>query len=107
MARRVQWSEVAWDDLDQIADYIARDSRHYAAGFVRRVREAARSLTDLPLRGRVVPEFERPQVREIPVQKYRLIYRVTDDYVDILALVHGARDLRALWDREDRPEPGE
>ena len=78
MARRVQWTEVGLRDLDEVAAYIARDSRYYAAGFVRKVRNAARSLDHMPGRGRIVPEFEDPSVRELIVGRYRLIYHVTD-----------------------------
>jgi plasmid stabilization system protein ParE len=98
----VRWAEAALEDLEQTAAYIARDSRLYAAAFVREVRAAARSLALLPMRGRVVPEVGAPQVREIFIKKYRLIYRVGDDAVDVIGLIHGARDLGALFDREGR-----
>lgn len=38
MARKVIWTEVAWNDLEEAADYIAKDSPHYAAAFVREAR---------------------------------------------------------------------
>ena len=44
MARKVEWTKVAWSDLEGVSDYIAKDSRYYAAAFVREVRDAARSL---------------------------------------------------------------
>ncbi len=44
MARTVRWTEVATSDLDEAADFIARDSRYYAAALVRDARAAARSL---------------------------------------------------------------
>jgi hypothetical protein len=64
MARKVVWTETAWRDLERSADYIAEDSPGYAAAFVERVREQARSLDELTHRGRVVPEFGEPTVRE-------------------------------------------
>ena len=102
MARKVKWTAAAWSDLEEAADYIARDSPNYAAAMVREVREAARSLSRLAERGRMVPEFREPAIRQLLVGNYRLIYQVSKDTVDILALVHGARDLPALWEREDR-----
>jgi hypothetical protein len=51
---------------------------------------------------RVVPEFDDPTVREIFVRSYRLLYTVTKDTVYILGFVHGARDLKVLWERQDR-----
>ena len=103
MARRsVKWAQVAWDDLEQIADHIARDSNHYAASFVRRIRDTARSLDALSERGRVVPELGDPNVRELIVGNYRLIHEVTPETIFILGVIHGARDLAALWEREKR-----
>ena len=102
MARKVKWTAAAWSDLEEAADYIARDSPNYAAALVREVCEAARSLSRLAGRGRMVPEFREPAIRQLLVGNYRLIYQVSKDTVDILALVHGARDLPALWEREDR-----
>lgn len=94
MARTVVWSEPAWHDLEQVADYIAQDSLHYAATFVREVRDAARSLGMFAERGRTVPELNDPAVRELLVGRYRLMYRVSAATVQVVAFVHGARDFR-------------
>lgn len=56
MAWQVNWTEVAQNDLDKIASYIAQDSENYAAAFVRELLDAARSLEQLAQRGRIVPE---------------------------------------------------
>ena len=94
MDRRVSWTEPAWSNLDAIATYIAQDSRRYAATFVREARDVARSLRHFANRGRVVPEIGDPTVRELFVfRRYRMLYRVTENRVYILALIHGARDL--------------
>jgi toxin ParE1/3/4 len=79
-----------------VADYIAQDSRHYAATFVREVRDAARSLATFAERGRIVPELNDPAVRELLVGRYRLMYRVAPSTAQIVAFVHGARDFRGL-----------
>lgn len=105
--RTVRWTEAAWSDLEEVSDYIAKDSRYYAAGFVREVRDAARSLAYLAERGRVVPELGDPTIRELLVRRYRLIYRMTERTVYIIGFIHGARDLLALWEREGRPGPGD
>jgi len=103
MARSVSWTETAWADLEAIADYIAHDSRFYAAAFVREARDVARSLRTFAGRGRVVPEMNDPRIREFLFGNYRLVYRVREESAEILGLIHGARDLAALWKREDRP----
>lgn len=102
MAWRVVWTDRARRDLLETAKYIAQDSRTYAAVFVRRIRNAARSLNELPRRGRVVPELGDERVRELLPGNHRLIYELHSDIatVAILAVIHGARDLVALWKRE-------
>lgn len=81
MARKVVWTETAWHDLERSADYIAEDSPGYAAAFVRRVREHARSLDEVTLRGRVVPELSEAKVRELLIGNYRLIFEVHEKTV--------------------------
>lgn len=105
MARRVAWTETAWRDLERAGDYIAEDSPGYAATLVRHIRDRARSLEELAERGRIVPELDDPGVRELLVGSYRLIYEASEESVHVLGLIHGARDLGALWDKESRSRP--
>jgi toxin ParE1/3/4 len=79
--------------LDEAVGYIARDSRPAAERLLIQALELAASLDTSSERGRVVPELNEPTVRELFVQRYRLIYQVTRDEVQILTFVHGARDL--------------
>jgi toxin ParE1/3/4 len=93
MAWTINWTQSAWNDLEAAADYISKDSPRYAASFVQEVRDAARSLDTLAFRGRVVPEFDDTNIRELFLKSYRLIYQVTAQKIYILGLIHGARDL--------------
>lgn len=95
MAWRVKWTEPAWSNLEAAAGYIEFDSPRYAAALVREARDAARSLRTFANRGRIVPEIDDESVRELFVfrQRYRMIYRVLRHEVQILAFIHGARDL--------------
>lgn len=52
-------------------------------------------MNGLPRLGRVVPEIEQEQVREIPLYAYRILYEITGDDVFILAVVHKRRELLA------------
>jgi plasmid stabilization system protein ParE len=102
MARKIIWSYGATDDLDALAEYIARDSPFYAAAFTRQILDASRSLNEFSEKGRIVPELGNPNVRELLIREYRLIYSIEQSHVVILALVHGARDLKAFWEKEKR-----
>jgi toxin ParE1/3/4 len=94
MARRIVWSEPAWDDLESAAEYIARDSQGYSAAFVQEVKAAVESLSELADRGQVVPEFRDPTLRELLVRPYRIVYQIQPDELRIVAVIHGSRRLR-------------
>jgi len=102
MARKIKWAQVAWGDLEDAANYIAKDSLYYAAAFIREARDAARSLGYLAERGHMVPEFNNPSIRELFVRNYRMIYQMRKEAVYIIGFIHGARDLSSLWEREGR-----
>lgn len=97
MARRVRWTTPAWEDLTEAAEHISRDSKFYAATFVREARDASRSLARFAERGRVVPEVGDESIRELFVSSYRLVYRLTTTEVQILALIHHARDFQRVF----------
>lgn len=99
MARKVVWSYEATADLESLAEYIARDSAFYAAAFVQEIIDASRSLDELSGRGRIVPEAGSPDIRELFVREFRLIYSIEEKRVVILGIVHGKRDLKRLWKR--------
>jgi len=102
MARKVIWAYAAEEDLEAAASYIHRDSPVYAASFIDRALEAGRSLDEFAERGRMVPELGDSSIREIFVYSYRLVYRIEDDRISILALIHGRRDFQKAWDEKDR-----
>ena len=89
MARQVTWTASAWRDLEEVADFISKDSSHYAAAFVREARDAARSLVSQAEHGRVVPEFNNTNIRELFVGSYRLLYQITTQTVFVLDLFMG------------------
>lgn len=93
---KIVWTEPAVEDLHKLHAYIARDSEMYAGGFVERIILAADPLVDYPKIGRVVPETNDENVRELLYQGYRLIYRVKGDSIEMLSVIHGARDLGEL-----------
>lgn len=58
-------------DLEGIRDYIGRDSEYYASRFVERIIEAVESLEKFPEMGRIVPEADDKNIREILFSNYR------------------------------------
>ncbi len=100
--RAVVWTHAARLALDDVLDEIAATSPSGALAVVSEALEAADSLTTFAERGRIVPELEDRAVRELLVRRYRLLYRVRDDCVVILAFVHVARDFET-WRNERMP----
>lgn len=99
MARRLIWSPEAIEDIESIAEYIARDSPWYAQVTVSKIVSMAESVSKLPERGRVVPEIKDASIRERFVYSYRMIYRVNTDRVLVVAVIHGRRLLEPLLER--------
>ena len=50
-------------------------------------------LADFAERGQTVPEFGDESIRELLVKPYRLVYKITDEHVFIVAFIHGSRRL--------------
>jgi len=94
---KLVWTEPAVQDLRELHAYIARDSEMYASGFVERIISAVELLVDHPTLGRLVPESRQDaDVRELIFQSYRIIYRARKDSIEILTVIHGARDLEKV-----------
>lgn len=100
---RVEWTEPAVADLENIRNYIARDSTDYADAIVERLILSVDQLEAFPESGRRVPESADTKVRELLVESYRIIYRRRKSAVQILAVLHGARHLTKMkpnpWSR--------
>ncbi|WP_296000476.1 type II toxin-antitoxin system RelE/ParE family toxin [Rugamonas sp.] len=99
MARRIVWSSEALNDVDAIAQYIARRSTANAAKVVKKILSIASDLDRFPHLGIVVPDLNNPLIRQRSIFHYRLIYRVEISEIIILAVIHGRRSLRLFFDR--------
>lgn len=91
MAYRVEWSPRALEDVEALAAYIAADSPAYAASVVKKILETTRNLSQFPFAGREVPELGEANLREQFAYSYRIIYRVRDETVTIVAVIHTKR----------------
>jgi toxin ParE1/3/4 len=89
----VHWTDTALRHLDAIHHYIAQDSPAYAKRMVDRLTRRSQQIVEFPLSGRMVPEYETTQIREIVEGPYRIIYHVKPGQIDVLAVIHGAQDI--------------
>ena len=88
---KLRWTLNARDDLRRIRGYIARDKRDDAQRWIRSLRERARGAASVARSGRVVPEFDRDDIREVIVGNYRIVYRIEARSVTVLTVFEGHR----------------
>lgn len=89
------WTDQAISDLGDIGDYIAENSEKYAKLTVRKLFERTDILKTVPQAGRIVPEKNEENARELIEGNYRIIYEIVSaDQINILTVYHSARDLK-------------
>src|SRR6266480_3655722 len=102
MDKKVIWMPQTLEDLESIEEYISRDSSYYASSFIEKLISSGESLNEFFNRGRIVPERNIENIREIFVSEYRIIYEVMPNEVRILTVIHGRRDLRKILSKKNK-----
>ncbi len=93
---RVSFSEQAKAGLRGIALFTARDNKARALSFVRELRSAAANIGDMPRAYPLIPRYERHAIRRCPFRDDLVFYRIEDEQIVILHVLHVARDYEAL-----------
>ncbi len=88
------WTDNALEDMNEIYSFISRDSNFYAKNVVQKIRERVLSIKLFPNRGRLIPEINDTNYREIFQWRYRIMYKIAGDNIYILSIIHGARDFK-------------
>jgi len=78
MAFRVEFTQVAADDLQQISEFIEQDDPEAATNVCRHLFDLAMSLAQNPGLGRMTPEYRDPAIRDIVKGNYRIVYVVDE-----------------------------
>ncbi|MFO0808559.1 MAG: type II toxin-antitoxin system RelE/ParE family toxin [Gemmataceae bacterium] len=87
----VHWTESALRDLRAIEAYIGQHSPRYALSMVERIFDRTGVLATHPRQGAMVPERDEETLRELFEDPYRIVYRILEHQIDVVAVVHGAR----------------
>jgi len=87
----IRWTAQAVADLEAIRDYVARDSAKYATLLIERLIASLDRVSQYPEIGRIVPEYQRPDIREVILGSYRVVYRLHAGTAEVLTVFHGAR----------------
>ena len=96
---RVARRPLAEADILEIWDYIADDSLAAADRWVDRLDEQFRMLAAQPMMGRAREELA-PGVRSFPFGRYVVFYMPLNDGIDVVRVLHGARDIDAVFNPE-------
>ena len=83
-------------DLEQIATYVAEQSPRSALELVRELRERCESLLDAPRGYPLVPRYEHLGIRRRPFGRFLIFYRAGTDAIEVIHILHGARDYESL-----------
>ncbi len=90
---KIIWAPLAIDRASEIADYISMDKPYAAEKWVNTVFSKVEQLESSPEIGRIVPEVDNSQYREIIYGNYRIIYRIEKEQISILTIRHGKQIL--------------
>jgi toxin ParE1/3/4 len=90
---KVFWTETAVENLSAIYTYISQNSPKYATRIIDRITRRSQQIVNFPLSGRIVPEFETEEIREVIEGSYRIIYYIKPEQIDVLAVIHGAQEI--------------
>lgn len=93
---KVTFAKAAEDDLQAIADFIATDSPQRAETFVNELLDRCLQLGETPEAFQRVPRYEQHGIRRRIYRGYLIFYRLTSAGIEVLHVLHGARDYEAL-----------
>ncbi|MDQ2921463.1 MAG: type II toxin-antitoxin system RelE/ParE family toxin [Acidobacteriota bacterium] len=91
---KVLWTDAAVAQLEAIHNYVAQTSPEYARRIVDKLTRRSIQIAAFPFSGRMVPEYELNEVRELIEGSHRIIYLVKEekDQIEVLAVIHSARE---------------
>ncbi len=94
----IVWTEVALAQLDAIHDYIALDSPDHARNTRDKIVKKCADIAKFPFAGRMMPESNFQQIREVLEGVYRIVYHMTSTRIEVIAVLHGSQ--RTPWSEE-------
>jgi toxin ParE1/3/4 len=96
MVRKIKWTIRALNDLHDIHEFIAKDSKRYAQIQIENIQNAVSNLLSFPMIGHKIPELPYLQYREILVGNYRVVYRLENKQgiVIVMSVMHVRRLLK-------------
>ena len=91
---QISWTKKSLKDLKAINDYISLDSTFYATRFISKLIARVDQLMKFPESGRIVPEKNHPEIRELIEGNYRIFYRLHKYKITILRIHNAAQRIK-------------
>lgn len=89
---KIIWSPKAKQDLDSTIDIISKDKASAAILWSQKIYKKVSRLQRFPHSGRMVPELGRPEIRELIVGNFRIIYKINSQ-ISVLTIFRGTKNL--------------
>lgn len=99
---KVLVTDAAWDDMLAIARVIQTDSPKRAETFLEELYQACQGIGEMPLAYPLTPGHEATGIRRRVCGNYLIFYRIADHQVDVLHVLHGARDYERMIFRDEK-----
>ena len=93
MVLRLNWHDDANNDLNQIYNYIFKDSVQYSIKTVNDIVDLVNYLKILPYMGRKIPEYDDESKRELIYKSYRIMYKFESNRIVIHIILYLERNL--------------
>ncbi|AHC15442.1 type II toxin-antitoxin system RelE/ParE family toxin [Salinispira pacifica] len=98
-SHKIFWTKTAVEDLEEIIEYISIESIDIAIKQYEKIKAAASKLDSFPDRGRIIPELQKQNIykyRELIIGPWRVMYKIEDNKVYILAVIDGRRNIEEI-----------
>ena len=89
-----QYTPLARNDLQEIKAYIAQDNPKAALQYMRILKQKCDMLAQTPTIG--VCREEYCNLYKFPVDKYLIFYRIAESGIEVIRILHGARDIQSI-----------
>ena len=86
---KIIWSPLSIERITEIAKFIAEDKPGAADKWIDSIFSTTEKLIEFPQSGRMVPELDHEEIREITHGNYRIIYQISSENIEILTVRHG------------------
>jgi toxin ParE1/3/4 len=89
---KVRFLKAAMRDMQEIKYYISKDNPAAAKRLLQKIRKKTKQLVQYPFSGRIIPETNETHLRELIIDKYRIMYQISNHYINVFAIYESHRE---------------